>query len=177
MAYDIEKWVANERKAGKRHRWLPYVLLAMMVAMAASGVADIFDPATSDDRMASPVIFLLAATIASLGSPFARDAWLGPRAERILDEFELAALSRATTRSYSVMIALLVWLFCWLWLASDNDWPIPRTPADWSSIGFAVIGSARCFRSSSRRFRFPYRRRMRRRTGDPSSLVHLIFTA
>lgn len=140
MAYDLDKWVANGRKPVRRHRLLPYFLVAMMVAMAASGVAEIFDTASNVGRFTNPMLFVLAVMVASLGSPFARDAWMGPRAEKIFDEFEFAALSRATTRSYSVMIGLLVWLFCWLWLASDNGWPIPRTPLDWSSLGLAIIG-------------------------------------
>lgn len=141
MAYDFEKWVANDmlRKVTRR-RWLPYFLGLMIVVMAAVGVLEAFDDGTDAERFPNMITFALPFILASLGSPFARDAWLGPRMDKVFDEFERDALARATTRAYSVFLSLLITLFIWFWFASVNGWPLPRTPLDWSTLGFAVMG-------------------------------------
>ena len=143
MAYDLTKWIGNERQFAKRKRWLPWVLLASMLIIAAIGVLETFDNGVDRDRAPNmlPFAFVVLATSAS---PFARDSWFGPHTQRAFDEFELAAVFRATTRAYSVLLSLLVALFSWLWLADVNGWPMPRTPLDWSSLAFAMfaIGAA-----------------------------------
>lgn len=140
MAYDFEKWVANDLSAIKRRRLLPYFLGSMMVAMAVIGVSETLGGSKDDEQFPNMIPFILPFILASLGSPFARDAWLGPRRDKVFDEFERDALARATTRAYSVVTSLLIALFIWLWLASVNGWPLPRTPLDWSSLGVAIMG-------------------------------------
>ena len=138
MAYDPAKWLANERRSGKRSRWLPWALLAAMLIIAAMAVLETFDNGVEPREIARIWPFLLVIILAG-PSPFARDTWLGRRADREFDEFELAALSRATTRAYSVLTSLLCAIVAWLWLARIFDWPVPRTPLDWSSLAFAIL--------------------------------------
>lgn len=137
MAYDFEKWVANDRQSVKRAWWMPYLLGFIMVSLAVWVVSEILDQGQSVNGFSS-LIFLLFAFL--VHSPFTRDAWLSPRAEKRFDEFERDALLRATKHSYLVMLVLLGLLFCWLWLATASGWPTPRTSGDWVSLGFGVVG-------------------------------------
>lgn len=140
MAYDFEKWVANDRKAVKRHRATPFLLAFMMLVMAVTAVMEMLDGGTETRRIGNFFPMAVTMMIAMLGSPFARDAWLDPRVEKMFDEFERDALARATTRSYSTLMAILVAVFTWQWVATVNGWPMPRTPLDWWSMGMAVVG-------------------------------------
>ena len=139
MAYDLDKWFANGRKPVKRTRWLPPFLALMMVASALIAVLEVFDNGKDTDRYPDLVIFWLPILVATLSSPFARDAWIGPRATKMFDEFERDALARATARAYAILMLLLIPLFGWLWLANVNGWPAPRNALDWSSLGLAVL--------------------------------------
>ena len=139
MAYSLNKWIANERKPVKRSRWLPPFLGLMMVALAVNGVLEAFDRGDDAHRFPDLMMFWLPVLLVSFMSPFGRGAWIGPRATQAFDEFERAALARATTSSYAVMMLLLMALFAWLWLAGVNGWPAPSNPHAWSSLGLAVI--------------------------------------
>lgn len=139
MAYDLNKWVAGGRKPVRRSRWLAPFLGVMMVALATNGVLEAFDTGDDAHRFPDLIPFWLPVVLVSFLSPFGRDAWIGPRATQAFDEFERAALARATTRSYAVIMLLLMLLFAWLWLAGVYGWPAPDNPHDWSSIGLAIL--------------------------------------
>lgn len=138
MAYDINKWVANDIHR-RRNRWLPWYLGFGLLITVAFSLVEVFDPAADDRRLGNFSAIVLVLMLGAGLSPFARSTWMTNTGLAAFDELERDALMRATQRAYAVMIGLLAVLFCWFWLASLNGWPMPRTAADWSSIGISLL--------------------------------------
>jgi len=100
--YDFRKWAANtaaKRPRRAHTRWTLAVLFAAMLTWLAIATFT----STPEDRGVPGVIFIWAP-IAMTSSPFARDTWLTTRGLEQFDEFERAALARATSRAYLLFV-------------------------------------------------------------------------
>ena len=140
MSCDIDKWVMNERTPVPRTVWGRYGLAAGIVASAVTALAEILDTGADEGSgLPNIVILLLPFIIAGCVSPFARDAWVGPRLA-LFDEFEQAAISRATSRAFAIVMGIVAMLFLWFWVATTWDLAMPHTPIDWATLGFALMG-------------------------------------
>jgi hypothetical protein len=143
VTYDLNKWVANERRSLPRKRYVPFAVAAMLLVNAAMPFIEVFDR-TPDSRVFSTAVPLLLLAVTMATSPFTRDAWLGLGSGSKYDEFQRAIAARATARAFAVLLGLILLVFLWFWVASLNGWPMPRTPLDWSAfaLAFLAIGVA-----------------------------------
>lgn len=124
--------------AVRRYRWTPWLLAMTMLMAAGFAVAQPFAPDPDGMPMGFPLYLTGIAAAVGL-SPFARAPFFAPDPSAGYDEFEAAAVHRATLRAYA-LITLLVALFCcWGWLAARNGWPLPRRPVDWAAAGLAFL--------------------------------------
>ncbi|WP_375395665.1 hypothetical protein [uncultured Sphingomonas sp.] len=126
--YDYLKWHANARRRRPRHRdtrWTLTVVLAAMLTFVI--VATILNDPT---RPFFPpfLIIPMPMIVATNRSPFARDTWLTERGLQQYDEFERAALGRATTRAYLSLVLGLTAVLLLAALALDVGERITITP-------------------------------------------------
>lgn len=138
MSYDLNKWMANEASRMGRRRWLPAYLGFLIVVPWLLAILEVFDDGVEEERFtnfSSSIFVLLALSL----SPFGKDIFRMFGGEASPDEFERAALSKATSHAYLIMLGLALILCTWCWLGSAYDWPMPRTPLDWSSWGMAFL--------------------------------------
>lgn len=138
MAYDRDQWTANEAASTLRRRWVPWLLGAAMLIAPALAVLEILDDGVEPETFANIIPIALLLALALINSPFATDTLLASK-PRPKDEFERAAIGRATQRAYSILTGLMLAAFAWLWFAALYDWPTPVTPLDWSSWGIAFV--------------------------------------
>lgn len=142
MAYDINKWVENDiARMPRRRHWGWAILLGMAFTLVLPAI-ELFDAQGGDRGNALFVLAPLPLLLAITQSPFARDSWLAERRLAMFDEFERAAITAATRRAYSVLLTILVWVFVWLWLASDNGWPMPARSGQWMALGLSLVAIA-----------------------------------
>lgn len=133
--YDIHKWGANEMKRRRRRYWVRW-------AMAGSTVVALSMAAfhgTNDHP--SPFLAFLPGLFMSM-SPFARDSWATDRGQGVYDEFEQAALLRATARAFAAYIGLVAVLISWMITAPGLGYPVPTRPMQWTSwlVTLLVVG-------------------------------------
>lgn len=142
MAYDLNKWVLNERKPVRRNKWVPYAIGGTMAISLLIGILEGLDKGTDADEseLANLLPLVLPFAFAVIMSPFARDAWVGPR-EAAFDEFESDALARASRRAFNICLFFVLGLFVWFWQAALWGWPMHHTPLDWSTLGLALFFS------------------------------------
>lgn len=133
--YDFRKWYAASLKERPRRYWVRWALAgATMVALTATALYG------TDDR---PPLFLSFLPGLVIGfSPFARDSWAADKGLGVYDEFEQAALLRATARAFAAYIALVALLVSWMITAPGLGWPVPTRPMQWTGwlVTLLVIG-------------------------------------
>jgi hypothetical protein len=141
MAYDLNKWVLNERKPVRRRKWVPAAIGGAMAMSVLIGILEGLDGGGPDEGdLANLIPLVLPFALAIMTSPFARDAWVGPR-EADFDEFESQVIARASRRALNIGLFAILAIFAWLWLAATFDWPRHHTPLDWSTFGLALFFS------------------------------------
>lgn len=138
MAYDFNKWMANEASRMKRHVWVPWYLAFLMIVPLLMAILEVFDDGVEEERFASATSWIFVMLALSM-SPFAKDMFRALGGQASTDEFERHALARATSRAYSVVLVMALILCAWCWLGTAYGWPMPRTPLDWSSWGIAFL--------------------------------------
>lgn len=133
--YDFRKWYASSMKQRPRRYWVRWGLagstLVALAAMALHGAND------------HPPIFFSALPGFFMGlSPFAKDSWATDQGRAVYDEFEHAALLRATARAFATFIALVALLIGWMITAPGLGWPVPIQPMQWTGwlVTLLVIG-------------------------------------
>lgn len=120
--YDVRKWQASGQRP--RRSWVRWALagstIAALVAPWISGASN------------HPPIFLAALPVFFVSwLPFARESWATERGRAIYDEFEYAALLRATARAFAAYIGLVTLLIGWMAVAPDLGWPVPTQRMHW----------------------------------------------
>ncbi len=148
MGYDSRRWTGRyapgempaEFAGGRpyrsqRLRW--WLLVAVVVSLGLA-IAQIWVP---DSHNGLPVGWFVATAIMNLPagrSPFAKGSW----SRGDYDEFERAALMRATLRAYWVVAALGVAALGWCAVATAYRWPMPHRWGDWAVWGLALLAIA-----------------------------------
>ena len=124
-------------KRAKRHAWVPWYI-GVMIGVSLLGALLELHPRV-DIGTDAPTGGLIALAVPFLFSPFAKDL-LVPFGDRPrMDEFEHAALSRATSLAYLILLALIMSAFLYAWIAFGREWPVPISRADWSAWGQALL--------------------------------------
>ena len=120
-----------------RKPWLPWFIGVGIVTAVAYPIIEMLDPNDAGHNIGNlmPLLFLV---IGAGLSPFARDRWSEPDVP-VFDERERLVLAHATRRAYSAFLGFVLVNATWLWLASLYDWPMPRSPADWSVWGYSLL--------------------------------------
>lgn len=137
MSEHVRRWTAHPKQTPPRSRLVGTSLVLSIVAALMLAIADTVRP--GDASFPNP--FILVLTIGAVSSsPFGREMWLTRRALATFDEFERAALFRATTRAYLALLLGMAALLALLALASWQTWPIPTSPAVWGDWCMAVLG-------------------------------------
>jgi hypothetical protein len=140
MSYDFRKWSAQTHaQRRKRSRLLRWALLVGVLTTLAIPVIETLRP-DSDHGTAGYAGLVYPLLIAMLFSPFARAPWLMAWGRAQFDEFETAALNRATIAAYATLLIMVVAALLYMWLASMAGWRAPATPAAWAAWGFALAG-------------------------------------
>ena len=132
--YDFRKWYAASLKQRPRRYWVRWGLAGSTVIALASVMLA---------RGDHPPFFLMALPGFFISfSPFARDSWASGRGLTVYDEFEHAALLRATARAFATYIGLIALLISWMITAPGLGWPVPTEPMQWTGwlIALLVIG-------------------------------------
>lgn len=133
--YDFRKWYAASLKERPRRYWVRWALAgATMVALTATALYG------TDGH---PPLFLSFLPGFVIGfSPFARDSWAADKGLGVYDEFEHAALLRATARAFATYIGLVAILVSWMITAPGLGWPVPTRPMQWTGwlVTLLVIG-------------------------------------
>jgi hypothetical protein len=141
MSYDFRKWSAQTH--GKRRRRSPLLRWALLAGVLMTLPIPLIETLRPDKDHGSFLYPVLAypLLIAMLFSPFARAPWLMAWGREQFDEFEAAALNRATITAYATFLAMIVAALFYLWLASMTGWPAPTTSAAWASWGLALAAT------------------------------------
>lgn len=132
--YDFRKWYASSMKQRPRRYWVRWGLAGSTVIALASVML-----ARSDH----PPFFLMALPGFFVSfSPFARESWASGQGLTVYDEFEHAALLRATARAFATYIGLIALLVSWMITAPGLGWPVPTGPMQWTGwlVALLVIG-------------------------------------
>lgn len=135
MPYD--PYYRTERRR-RRSRWLRWFLLFGLVMLLPIPIIDTLTPGQHHGALPPPGMYL-PLVFAIIYSPFARAPWFTARGRAKFDEFELAALHRATTAAYATFLAIVLAAFVWLWLATLMAWPMPATPPAWAAWGYGLL--------------------------------------
>ncbi|WP_267435415.1 hypothetical protein [Sphingomonas sp. GM_Shp_1] len=133
--YDFRKWYAASIKQRPRRHWLRWGLAgSMLVSLVATALHGANDH--------PPLFFSFLPGFFMGMSPFAKDSWATGQNQGAYDEFEHAALLRATARAFAAYIGLVVMLVSWMITAPGLGWPIPTTPMQWTGwlVTLSVIG-------------------------------------
>jgi|GEM_PF-1142527 len=136
--YDLNRWAAEEMaRLPRRKHWGWALGLAMAMTLTIPAIA-LFAPVDGDFKFTAVFVSaLLPLMVALQQSPFAREMWFG-RERANLDEFEREALLRATRRAYRLLMALIIALCVWLWVATALDWPTPQRFEQWTGIAISM---------------------------------------
>lgn len=142
MEYDIRKWQEDSLKLGKkRYAWIRWFLVFAALMALIIPIIDTISPINSGDWVAKGGMSIILPLVLGTGlSPFGRVWWFDRRAQSIFDEFELAALGRATKRAYLTFMSIVLLGIFWMWLAGIWDLPKPELPSTWSAWGFLLLG-------------------------------------
>lgn len=144
MAYNLEKWIENEGPV-RRKLWLRWAYTAPLVLAPAAFLIG------ARDGFGSPALagweswlWLLAfvAFMLQLVSPFYRDFWRAHKWWRsgdrsALDEREQYIVDRAMIAAFSVLLASLLGMFLYTWMALRWNWWLPG--ADDLGSGFRLF--------------------------------------
>jgi len=142
MAYDFRKWSeASRGKHRRRSRWLRWYLLLGLLMMLPIPIADTIMQAKNHNALALTAQMLLPLLLGMSFTPFARSPWLTARGREQFDEFEQAAMYRATVAAYATLLVIVLVGMIWLWLASLMRWPAPSTPLAWSAWALFLFGA------------------------------------
>lgn len=147
MGYDSRRWTGRyapgemppEFAGGRPYRsrslrWWLFVAVIGSIALA-------FGQLGLPDDHGVPVGWFVAMGIMNLSagrSPFARGSW----SRGDYDEFERAALMRATQRAYWVVTSLGAGALGWCALATSYGWPMPHRWGDWAVWALALAAVA-----------------------------------
>lgn len=141
MSYDIRKWTANEAKRRPRRRFTGWaILLAIALSLGLAFIATFFHNPFGPRWPDLATIWL--PMLPTMTSPFARETWFTDRGVATFDEFERAALFRATTRAYLIYIFGVAAFLGWLWLGTQQGWSVPDTPHASGTWCLAALGIA-----------------------------------
>lgn len=122
---------------GVRRAWVPWYIGVMIGVALLNAVLELHPRVNLRDD--APTAGLIALALPFMFSPFAKDV-LVPFGDRPrMDEFERAALARATGRAYLILLTLILFAFFYVWVALGQDWPTPTSRADWSAWGQALL--------------------------------------
>ena len=133
--YDFRKWYAASLKERPRRYWVRWALAgAVVVALTAAMLSG------ADGH--PPLFFSFLPGFFIGFSPFARDSWAADQGRGVYDEFEQAALLRATARAFATYIGLIALLVSWMVTAPGLGWPVPVLPMQWTGwlVTLLVIG-------------------------------------
>lgn len=149
MGHDSRRWTgryapgerppefAGDRPYRSRHlRWW---LLVAVIGSVALGIAQLWLPVGHGGLPISWFVATATMSLPSGRSPFAKGSWsLGD-----YDEFERAALMRATLRAYWVVTLLGAGALGWCAIASVSGLPMPHRWGDWAvwALALAAIAS------------------------------------
>ena len=149
MGYDSRRWTGRyapgemppEFAGGRpnRRRSLRWWLMAAVVVSLGLALVQFWVP--GDQRTGLPIGWFVVIGIMNMGSgrsPFAKGGWM----QDSYDEFERAALMRATQRAYWVVTLLGAGAFGWCALATSYGWPMPHRWGDWAVWGLALAATA-----------------------------------
>jgi len=118
-------------------RW--YLAFGLLMTLPIPIAETILDKGGDQTVTRFSICIMLPLMLGMLRSPFARAPWLfSAKARAEFDEFETAALHRATVSAYATLACIVLAGMVWLWLASLTGWPSPKTPAAWSAWFFAL---------------------------------------
>lgn len=112
MPYDPKAEVAEYFVARKRHRSAAWLLGLGLLLGLINGIYAVVNPQDNLPKVEQLLPFTFPVLIGFMLSPFAKRMF----ADVSNDEFERAALSRATRHSYVVLTGLIMALCLWLWL-------------------------------------------------------------
>ncbi len=133
--YDFRKWYAASFKERPRRYWVRWGLAGgSIVALTATALSG------ANDHPPLLLSFLPGFFIGF--SPFARDSWAADKGLSVYDEFEQAALLRATARAFASYIGLIALLVGYMVSAPGFGWPVPVRPMQWTGwlVTLLVIG-------------------------------------
>lgn len=127
--YDFRKWYAASLKERPRRYWVRWGMVgSTVIALAATALQGVNDH--------PPLFFSALPGLLMSMSPFARDSWAADKGLGVYDEFEQAALLRATARAFATYIGLIALLVSWMITAPGLGWPVPTRSTQW--IGWLV---------------------------------------
>jgi len=132
--YDFRKWYAVSLKERPRRYWVRWALAgATAIALTTAALSG------ADDH---PLVLAFLPGFFIGFSPFARDSWAADQGVGVYDEFEQAALLRATARAFATYIGLIALLITWMISAPGLGWPVPTRPMQWTGwlVTLLVIG-------------------------------------
>lgn len=143
MAYDFERWVANEALS-RRNPWLRRVYAAPFFVIPVSLAIELGEGFGS--RSLSVVGSLLAVAglvcaISVVGSPFLRHTWRfsRSRAGTELDERERVVMAEAQAKSYLILVSGMILSLAYAGLAHKMGWWL-LGPEDIDVIDAPLIG-------------------------------------
>lgn len=140
--YDPIQWTYRQWASRKRSRAVLWFGAFAIAIAAIVPILEMLDTADDEDRLASLLPFMILLIVPTM-SPFGRSRLsIGAQKEPDFDEHERAILNRASARSHTWTIGLILMSFIWFHLASLKDWPMPTTAMDWSSWGFGLVSIA-----------------------------------
>lgn len=139
MPLDFRKWAEEDFKRRPRRASTRWVLAAGLALLIALPVIEMMSPGDPSRVFPNVMPMAMLLVIASMMSPFSREAIFTERGLSTYDEFERGALLAALRRSYLVLLLVVAALFVWLALGTRFGWPLPTLARQWTAIGFALL--------------------------------------
>lgn len=138
MPLDFQKWHIEQMRNRPRSRWSARLLgLAILLAIIAVAIVP-FIPVKDPDSIGNSWLFIWPSVFGAGLSPFGA-MWLGSKMSKQYDEFETAALAKATNNAYFLLLLFCLMLILWCGLASATRIAAPSRLFDWSIVFMAMI--------------------------------------